>query len=101
MVTSGIDVIVPTHRAHATLGRTLDSIAAQTIADELRVVVIDDACPQGGYRDVVAPYLSRLDVRLIRLPRNLGPGGARQTGIDPKDKAALRKAQIKSMEYLK
>ena len=82
MVTSGIDVIVPTHRAHATLGRTLDSIAAQTIADELRVVVVDDACPQGGYRDVVAPYLSRLDVRLIRLPRNLGPGGARQTGID-------------------
>ena len=82
MTASGIDVIVPTHRAHATLGRTLDSIAAQTIADELCVVVVDDACPQGGYRDVVAPYVSRLDARLIRLPRNLGPGGARQVGID-------------------
>ena len=82
MTTSGIDVIVPTHCAHATLGRTLDSIAAQTIAGELRVVVVDDACPQGDYRDAVAPYLTHLDVRLIRLPRNLGPGGARQAGID-------------------
>ena len=63
MTASGIDVIVPTHRAHATLGRTLDSIAAQTIADELHVVVVDDACPEGGYHDVVAPYLSCLDVR--------------------------------------
>ena len=82
MTTSGIDVIVPTHRAHATLGRALDSIAAQTIADELRVVVVDDACPEGGYRDAVAPYLSYLDIQLIRLPRNVGPGGARQAGID-------------------
>ena len=79
---SGIDVIVPAHRAHATIGRTLESIAAQTIADQLCVVVVDDACPEGGYRDAVAPYLSRLDIRLIRLLRNLGPGGARQAGID-------------------
>ena len=79
---SGIDVIVPAYRAHATLGRTLDSIAAQTIAGELCVVVVDDACPEGGYRDVVAPFLSRLNIQLLRLPRNLGPGGARQAGID-------------------
>ena len=81
-MSTGIDVIVPAHRAHATLARTLGSIAVQTIADELHVVVIDDACPEGGYRDAVAPFLSRLDIRLIRLPRNLGPGGARQVGID-------------------
>ena len=82
MTASGIDVIVPAHRAHATIGRTLASIAAQAVADELSVVVVDDACPEGGYLDAVAPYLSRLDIRLIRLPRNLGPGGARQAGID-------------------
>ena len=82
MTASGVDVIVPAHRAHATLGRTLDSIVAQTIAGELRVVVVDDACPEGGYQEVVAPFQSRLDIQLIRLPRNLGPGGARQAGID-------------------
>ena len=79
---SRIDVIVPAHRAHATLARTLESLAGQTIARELDVIVCDDACPEGGYPDVVAPFSSRLSIRLVRLPRNLGPGGARQAGID-------------------
>ena len=79
---SGIDVIVPAHRAHATLARTLESLAVQTIASELEVIVVDDDCPEGGYHDVVAPFFSRLNIRLVRLPRNLGPGGARQAGID-------------------
>ena len=77
-----IDVIVPAHRAHKTLGRTLGSLAEQTIADDLDVVVIDDACPEGDYRELAGRFSSRLNIRLIRLPRNLGPGGARQAGID-------------------
>lgn len=79
---AGIDVVIPAHRAHGTLSRTLCSITEQTIASELRVTVIDDACPEGDYHDVVAPFSSVLDIRLIRLPRNLGPGGTRQAGID-------------------
>lgn len=77
-----IDVVVPTHRAHATLGRTLASLAEQTIASDLDVIVVDDACPEGGYQDVVAPFRSRVGIRLVRLDRNVGPGGARQAGID-------------------
>lgn len=80
-----IDVIVPAHRAHETIGRTLESLAAQSIAGDLDVVVVDDECPEGDYREAVAPFLSRLDIRLIRLPQNLGPGGARQAGIDASD----------------
>ena len=44
---------------------------------------------------------------IINDPNNIRPGTkvvippASKYGIDPKDKAALRKAQIKSMEYLK
>lgn len=80
-----IDVIVPAHRAHKTLGRTLESLAMQSIAGDLDVTVIDDACPEGDYRDAAAPFCSRLNIRIIRLPRNLGPGGARQAGIDATD----------------
>ena len=80
-----IDVIVPAHRAHETLGRTLESLAVQSIAVDLGVTVVDDECPEGDYRDVTDPFLSRLDIRLIRLPHNLGPGGARQAGIDASD----------------
>ncbi len=81
-MTDRIDIIVPAHRAHATIGRTLESLAVQTIAKDLDVLVIDDECPEGDYHDVVAPFLSRLNIRVLRLPKNLGAGGARQAGID-------------------
>ena len=84
-MTDRIDVIVPVHRAHETLGRTLGSLAMQSIVGDLDVTVIDDACPEGSYHDVVVPFGSHLNIRLIRLPRNLGPGGARQAGIDAAD----------------
>lgn len=80
-----IDVIVPAHRAHDTIGRTLESLAVQSIAGDLRVIVVDDECPEGDYRDAVAPFLTRLNIKLMRLPENLGPGGARQEGIDASD----------------
>ncbi len=80
-----IDVIVPAHRAHETIGRTLESLAVQSIAGDLRVIVVDDECPEGDYRDAVAAFLTRLNIKLMRLPENLGPGGARQAGIDASD----------------
>lgn len=80
-----IAVIVPAHRAHTTLGRTLESVAVQTVAGELEVIVIDDACPEGDYQNVAAPFFSRLNLKLIRLHENSGPGAARQAGIDASD----------------
>lgn len=77
-----IDVIIPAHRAHQTLPRTLASIAAQNILSELSVTVVDDACPEGTYDDLISPFKSRMDLRLIRRSENGGAGAARQTGID-------------------
>lgn len=85
MMSDRIDVIVPAHRAHGTIGRTLESLAMQSIAGDLDVIIVDDECPEGDYRDAAAPFLSRLNIKLIRLPENLGPGGARQAGIDVSD----------------
>ena len=80
-----IDVIVPAHRAHETIGRTLESLAMQSIAGDLDVIIVDDECPEGDYRDAASSFLPRLNIKLIRLPENLGPGGARQAGIDASD----------------
>lgn len=80
-----LDVIVPAHRAHGTIERTLESLAVQSIAGDLDVIIVDDDCPEGDYRDAVAPFLSRLNIKLMRLPENLGPGGARQAGVDASD----------------
>ncbi len=77
-----IDVIIPAHRAHQTLPRTLASIAEQNILSEISVVVIDDACPEGDYNDAISPFKSRMDIRLIRRSDNGGAGAARQSGID-------------------
>ena len=85
MMSDRIDVIVPAHRAHGTIERTLESLAVQSIAGDLDVIIVDDECPEGDYRDAVAPFLSRLNIKLMRLPENLGPGGARQAGIDASD----------------
>ncbi|MBR2706836.1 MAG: hypothetical protein IKE74_06275 [Mogibacterium sp.] len=51
-----IDVIVPAHRAHKTLERTLESLAVQSIAGDLNVTVIDDECPEGDYCDAAEPF---------------------------------------------
>ena len=36
-----IDIIIPAYNAHSTLGKTLASIAIQTMAHEVRVIIID------------------------------------------------------------
>ena len=76
-----IDVIVPAHRAHETIGRTLESLAMQSITGDLDVIIVDDECPEGDYRDAASSFLPRLNIKLIRLPENLGPGGARQASM--------------------
>lgn len=77
-----IDIIIPTYRAHKTLSRTLDSIKAQNILQDLDILVVDDACPEGNYRDTVDFFSQFMKVRTIRLAENSGPGQARQHGID-------------------
>lgn len=77
-----LDVIIPAHRAHGTLLQALGSIAIQTIADRVRVTIVDDCCPEGDYEEIVAVFRPVLDVQLIRMEKNSGPGLARQKGID-------------------
>lgn len=77
-----LDVIIPAHKAHGTLLQALSSIAIQTIADRVRVTVVDDCCPEGGYEEIVEIFRPALDVQLIRMEKNSGPGLARQKGID-------------------
>lgn len=77
-----LDVIIPAHRAHGTLLQALGSIAIQTVADRVRVTIVDDCCPEGDYEEIVAVFRPVLDVQLIRLEKNSGPGLARQKGID-------------------
>lgn len=84
----GIDLIIPAYNAHGTLFRTLASIAQQTIAGELSVTIVDDAS-EAGYEALAARFRPALDVRVLRMEENGGPGAARQYGIDHTEKPLL------------
>jgi glycosyltransferase involved in cell wall biosynthesis len=77
-----IDVIIPAYNAHATLERCLLSIANQTIADKVQVIVVDDKSPNGGYKDIIAKYSHLLKIKEVSMETNGGPGTARRVGVD-------------------
>ena len=76
-----VDVIIPTYKARETLPKALDSLVAQT--KKLFIVTVVQDCDGEDYTDIIEEYRRRgLNIRLISLPENRGPGGARQAGID-------------------
>lgn len=76
-----IDIIIPTYNAHDTLDRCISSIVCQTIRDLVRVTIVDD-CSEKDYQEFIDRYSDILDMQLLRLEENGGPGVARQYGID-------------------
>lgn len=78
-----IDIIIPAYKAQETISRTLSSIAIQTIIDKLEVTIINDAF--GDYTDLVKTFSKFFKVRELKLENNVGPGLARQYGIDHTD----------------
>ena len=73
-----ISVIIPAHNAARTLGRTLASLERQDVDEAYEVVVVDD-----GSEDETAAIAERSDgVRAVAHPQPLGPGPARNTGVE-------------------
>ncbi len=74
-----VSVVIPTFRDGDALRRALASVARQMLRPA-QVIVVDDA---GGDERVVGICAAAEigHVELVRLPRNIGPGGARNAGI--------------------
>lgn len=81
MMKSNPDVsfVIAAFRAADTIARAIDSALAQEDV-EIEVIVVDDASPDETAAVVEAMTDPR--IRLIRLPANQGPGGARNAGLD-------------------
>lgn len=75
-----ISVIVPVRNTKEYLPICLDTMRSQTISS-LEVLIIDD-CSDQNIRKIVEPYLSDSRFRYYRLEQCLGPGGARNAGLD-------------------
>lgn len=74
-----ISVIIPLYKGHSTLKQTLCSIAMQSIINETEIVIVND-CDGVNYADILDKF-DDLNIKYVTNPRNLGCGGARNTGI--------------------
>jgi glycosyltransferase involved in cell wall biosynthesis len=77
-----LSVIVPMHNASAHIGRCLDALLEQGI-EAAEVIVVDDASTDGS-AEAVSKVAERLPegLTLVRLQINVGPGAARNIGLD-------------------
>ena len=75
-----ISIIIPIHNAQGYLQRFVMSLQTQTFGD-FEALFIDDSSPDESA--AILTGLSSTDprIKLLRHPRNLGAGAARNTGI--------------------
>lgn len=76
MTSPKFSVIIPTYNREATIGETLDSVAAQEFRD-FECIVVDD----GSSDDTCTIAEKYSFVKLLRQP-NAGPGAARNHGVE-------------------
>lgn len=77
-----LSVIIPAYNAHSTICRCLASIMIQSIADDLEIIIVNDASTDGNYEKEINMFSQFLNIKEIGLKENGGPGVARQVGID-------------------
>ncbi len=76
-----IDIIIPVYNSRKTLPYTLMSISRQTIREKLRILLVDDNSTE-DYNDIINKFSNELKIRIVHLDKNVGPGLARQYGIE-------------------
>lgn len=75
-----ISIIVPCYNVEDYVEQCLDSVIRQRF-DGLELIVIDDASTDGTW-ERLSNYQGQDFVRLLKLERNVGLGGARNAGIE-------------------
>ena len=76
-----IDIIIPVYNSQKSIVKTLASVAIQSIKDKAKIYIIDD-CSDDNYDKELSIFKDLLDITYLRLDKNMGPGVARQFGID-------------------
>lgn len=76
-----VTVVIPAYNAHKTIEQTIYSIINQTMASKLKVLIVNDTSKK-NYNAVVKKYQKLIDIDVIDLAVNGGPGVARQKGLE-------------------
>jgi len=73
-----VSVVIPAFNAAHTIGRALESVRCQSYA-RVQTIVVDDGSTDGTAAAIAADAAP--DLRVVRLPENLGAAAARNAGI--------------------
>lgn len=76
-----LDIIIPSYNSKETIKRLLYSITIQRNFTSFKVYIIND-CSDYKYTNIVNYFKNFFDITEFYLERNMGPGFARQYGID-------------------
>ena len=79
-----IDLIIPVYNVDKKLFiKCLSSVVQQHIIDDVLVTVVDDASTDTtSFQEVIDIFSPILNIQILRMDKNGGPGVARQYGID-------------------
>ena len=76
-----LDIIIPAYNAQKTINETLSSIVYQKYNFDIHVYIVDD-CSHRNYNEFINFYKQFIDIKELNLTENMGPGYARQYGIE-------------------
>lgn len=77
----GIDIILPAYNAASLIEKALYSIAIQKKAENFNVYIVND-CSDYDYENFVNKFKKYYQITELKLEKNMGPGYARQYGIE-------------------
>jgi glycosyltransferase involved in cell wall biosynthesis len=75
-----VNVIIPCYNGLENLKKALDSLCLQT--KKLFIVTVVDDYSEDNIKDIVHSYKDKLAINYIRTKKNIGPGLARQEGLN-------------------
>ena len=76
-----LNIIIPAYNAKGTLDKTLMSLSIQRTKYNFDVLVVNDKSDY-TYEDIIDKYSKYLEIKELILNENVGPGQARQKGIE-------------------
>lgn len=79
-----IGIIIPCYYNSYVIKPCLESIALQKAKDKIRVYLVNDCSPNTNceYADLIDEYKTKIDLKYFKTKANVGPGGARQLGLE-------------------
>lgn len=83
-MTPKISVIIPVYNAPADISKCIDSLMSQTL-EGIEIIFVDDHSTDDSIDRIKAASEGRradITIKHLQTPKNCGPGGARNAGID-------------------